>query len=407
MSFGISPYHIALAGLGAVIILGYWLPRFPPGHKPTSSALLIFGGALVFGFIPDMPVQFDPVERPLLWTVTSEIVVIVALFGAGIRIDKAFNLSKWKPALRLVLLAMPLTIAAVAMLGFWLGFGLAAAILLGAAIAPTDPVLAADLQVGPPQEGGEHPVRFSLTTEAGLNDALAFPFVYAAILIASGTFGWGEWLGFYVSYKLIVGLLCGAVAGWVLGKILFVIPRQARLADTNTGVVAIAGVFATYGLCELAEGYGFLAVFVMALVLRREEAEHEFHKSLHEFSEAIEHTLTALLLVALGAALPLLWQYFDWRMAAVIACCIFIVRPAISWISLIGSDLTTHKRGVVAFYGVRGIGSVFYLAYALSEAEFAEAGRLWALVAFLIFASTIVHGLSAPKAISRVTQKSV
>lgn len=113
-------------------------------------------------------------------------------------------------------------------------------------MAPTDPVLAADVQVGPPLEGGEHPVRFALTTEAALNDGLAFPFVYLGIAVAAQglTFGvWGfDWLMQDVVWRIAVGAAMGATGGWVLGQVLFVLPRGATLADTASGVVALAGV---------------------------------------------------------------------------------------------------------------------------------------------------------------------
>ncbi|WP_086606228.1 cation:proton antiporter [Erythrobacter donghaensis] len=403
MTFDLTPYHIALAGIGAAIILAFWLPRFVGGREPTASALLVVLGAAVLGLVPGMPAVFNPVTNAPEWSVVAEIAVIVALFGTGLRIDNIASFARWTPALRLVLIAMPLTIAAIAGLGLWAGLPLATAVLLGAAFAPTDPVLAGDLQVGPPREGGEHPLRFALTTEAGLNDGLAFPFVYAAILLAAGTLDWGAWAGFYVVWKILVGLGCGAAAGWLLGKGFFTVPHGHTLADANAGVVALAAILATYGLTELAEGYGFLAVFVMGLLLRREEAEHSFHTSLHSFSETIEHALTAMLLVAIGASLPQLWPWLDWRIAVLIALSLIVVRPVVAWLSLAGGTLGGTHRAAVSFYGVRGIGTVFYVAYAASEASFGSIERLWAAVAFGIFASTIIHGLTAGWVMQRIT----
>jgi hypothetical protein len=142
-----------------------------------------------FWLIPDMPKALDPREASRIWELTSEIAVIVALFGTGIRIDNLASYRRWRPTIRLLVLAMPLTIAGVAFLGYaFAGMTLAGAILLGAVLAPTDPVLAEDVQVGSPTEGGEHPVRFALTTEAGLNDGLAFPFVYLGLIVGSAAF---------------------------------------------------------------------------------------------------------------------------------------------------------------------------------------------------------------------------
>jgi|TARA_R100000501_G_scaffold7002_1_gene14811 NhaP-type Na+/H+ or K+/H+ antiporter len=403
--FGLDPYHLLLLGAGIVIILAYWLPRFVSTHEPAASGLLILGGLGAFGFLSGMPELFSPVERPKIWELASELAVIIALFGTGLRIDKLADWSAWRPTTGLLLIGMPLTILGVALLGLWAGFGLAAALLLGAVLAPTDPVLAADVQVGPPLEGGEHPVRFALTSEAGLNDGLAFPFVYLGILVASAEFALGEWVGFYVLYKIAFGAVGGAAAGWLLGKLMFAVPRVNLLADSGSGVVALAGVLVTYGLCELSEGYGFIAVFVMGLVLRRQEADHEFHKRLHTFSESLEHAVTSILLVMLGGALPLLWPFLDWRIAVLAVALIFIVRPLAGMLSTAGSALSYPQRAIVAFYGVRGIGSIYYLAYAAGSAEFGRIDALWATVAFTILLSTIVHGFTAGSVVGPATRE--
>lgn len=227
---------------------------------------------------------------------------------------------------------MPLSIAALAVLG-WAAAGMTVAggLLLGAVLAPTDPVLAGDVHVGPPHEGGEHPVRYTLTTEAGLNDGLAFPFVHLGILVAAAgglSAGLaGEWLLRDVVYRVAIGALGGWITGWLLGKVLFDCPRDNALSKTQSGVIAFAGVLITYGLTEVVEGYGFIAAFVAGLALRRVESEDRFHKRLHNFSESLEHTLTALLLVALGAALPGLWPWLDWRHALIGVALVFVVRP--------------------------------------------------------------------------------
>ncbi len=199
--FELSPYHFFLAAFGTLIILAYWIPRLVSRNEPPASALLILLGFLAFGLIPEMPTAIDPIARPKLWEVVSELCVIAGLFGVGLRIDRLANRKTWAPTVRLLALAMPLCIAAVALAGWAVGgLTVAGALLLAAVLAPTDPVLAGDVQVGPPLEGGEHPVRFALTTEAGLNDGLAVPFVYLALAVAgAGGFTWSvisEWLWF-------------------------------------------------------------------------------------------------------------------------------------------------------------------------------------------------------------------
>ena len=407
--FSLSPHHIAMAVIGAATILAFWIPRLFSGREPAASALLILGGMLSYLLAPGMPAQLDPRSAPRLWELTSELTVIVALFGTGLKIDDLSSYNRWRPTIRLLAFLMPLTIAAVALLGWWIaGMTLAGGLVLGAALAPTDPVLAGDVQVGGPTEGGEHPVRFSLTAEAGLNDGLTFPFLYLGLIIAVegvAPGSWGlDWVARDLLYRVAVGIASGAAIGWVLGRVIFIVPRGNVLADTGSGVVALAGVLFCYGLTELVEGYGFIAAFVAGLTLRRTELQHEFHSRLHDFNESIERALTALLLIMIGCVLPPLWPELEWPYMVIGLALIFVIRPLGGWVSLAGVRLPQRERAVIAFYGVRGIGSVYYVSYATGQLEFTNEGKLWATVAFTIFASTIVHGLTAGAVVEWVTK---
>ncbi|OYW46901.1 MAG: sodium:proton antiporter [Sphingomonadales bacterium 32-68-7] len=406
--YGVEPYHVLLAAAGASIILASWFPRFLSGREPATSALLIVLGLCTFAFVPGMPAVLDPVEAPRGWELASEMCLIVGLFGTGLRIDRLVGKAAREPTIRLLAIVMPLTIVAVAVVGWaFAGLTLVGALLLGAILAPTDPVLAGDVQVGRPQEGGEHPVRYALTTEAGLNDGLAFPFVHLGILAvaAGGLTVWdtGEWLLRDVAYRVTVGALIGLGAGWGLGKVLFAWPKQNALSETGSGVVALAGVLFAYGSAELLEGYGFIAAFTAGVTLRRSESEHEFHRRLHDFTEALEHALTALILLAIGAAIPVLWPHFTAANALIGIALVFVIRPVLGWFALAGTILRGRERVVVAFYGIRGIGSVYYLAYAGHHLELVNEYELWATVAFTILLSALVHGLTAGISVERAT----
>lgn len=409
--FSLDSLHLILAGTGAAILLAYWLPRLVSGREPTAAPLLIGLGFGLTLLLPEPPPQLDPTAAPILWERAAELAVTVALFGTGLRFDRLVPRRNLVPTLRLLLVAMPLTIAGVALMGWAVGLPLAGAVLLGAVLAPTDPVLAGDVQVGPPQEGDEQPVRFTLTAEAGLNDGLAFPFVYFALaLAAAGSAGedwsWlGEWVLRDVLYRIAIGALCGAALGWLLGRLLFAVPRGNTLADTVSGVLGFAGVLLVYGATELAEGYGFIACFVAGVALRRVEAEHDFHRRLHDFSQSIEHALTALLLVALGGALAVLWPWARWQDWALAAGLVFLLRPLAAWVSLAGTVLRGHERKVVAFYGVRGIGSIYYLAFAATHDTEFDIPQLWGTVAAVIVLSTLVHGLSAGAAVEKAVAR--
>ena len=407
--FELSGYHLLLTALGLAVLLACWFPRLFSAREPAAAGLLIGLGLLMFGWVPGAAASINPITVPAPWERLSELCVIAGLFGVGLRIDRLKDFDRWRPTVRLLAIAMPLTILAVAVLGWQLGamtFG--GGLLLGAVLSPTDPVLAGDLQVGKPNEGGEHLVRRTLTAEAGLNDGLAFPFVYLAIAIASAggldAATLIDWLWRDVAYRILVGVISGLAIGRLLGFLLFEFPRENALAKTEAGVFAMAGVLIAYGLTELLEGYGFIAVFIAGVTLRRTESEHDYHARLHNFSENIEHALTAVLLVALGASLPALLPGLSMAGIVIAVALIILIRPLIGWVSLSGSKLKGRQRLVVAAYGVRGIGSIYYLGYAGSHLDLQNEAELWATTALAIVLSTVLHGFTAAFAVDKVTE---
>ena len=384
-----------------VVLLVSWAPK-GLRRLPLSLAMICVGlGAGIFSF--DI-LSFNP--DPRTWdTVTerlTELVVIISLMGAGLKLDRPVSLKGWGPTWRLLAIAMPLTIAATAWLGVTgLGFSLAMALLLGAAMAPTDPVLASDVQTGPPKSGEENEVRFNLTAEAGLNDALAFPFVNLAILVSlSGAAVWagqglGEWLAIAVGWKL----LAGGVMGWAVGKAmgwLFFHAHKRGLSRHADGLVAIGATFIAYAATEIVHGYGFLAVFVCALTIRASEREDDFHEEMHDFAEQIERLLMMLVLVLFGGALANgLLDALTWTDVAIGLAILFIVRPVFGYLSLIGSPLLNQDKVMLAYLGIRGLGSVYYVAYALNHGAFGDSERLWAITGFVVLTSILVHGVTA------------
>jgi NhaP-type Na+/H+ or K+/H+ antiporter len=399
----------------------------------VSAPMVLLGVGLVIGLLPTPEgLNLDPVAvRPIIQRV-SELAVLVALMGVGLALDRPLlvwqreSRRAWSPTWRLLLIAMPLTIGGVWLLGWGLlGLAPAAALLLGAVLAPTDPVLAGDVQVAGPQVvepdeeeaeeldpddiDEEDEVRFALTSEAGLNDGLAFPFVYAAIFLAAqGAPGewFAGWLAWEVFGKIVIGTLIGAGTGWLLARIAFRSSTKAlRLAEQGEPMLALAALVTTYGLSELVGGYGFLAVFACGMAMRAAERQHEYHREMHESIERLERLITLLILLMIGVAMTRgLLANLDWRSIAVALALIFVVRPLAGWISLrVRSHHEPGDRGgmsraeqaATAFFGVRGIGSIYYLAYAGGQHVFPEERWLWSTVAVTIALSVLVHGVLA------------
>jgi len=402
----IDRYELGLAIIGLVALVAAWIPAYTARRPLSLPVVLLAFGALLFLLpldliTPDPRANIDFTER------ITEFGVIVALMSAGLKIDRPFSWRTWTSTWRMLAIAMPITIVLTALLGATLG-GLTAvsALLLGSVLAPTDPVLASDVQVGEPtldepvDRRAEDEVRFTLTSEGGLNDALAFPFVYAAIGIADT--GWDagylvEWVAWDLVGRIVIGLVIGWLVGRLLGVVAFRPPgRLTALAETPQGFVAIAATLLAYGATELAQGYGFLAVFVAAVVLRGAERNHEFHGELHGFAEQLENLLVVGLLLLLGGALVSgVLDGLTWAGAAIAVLLVFVVRPVSGLVALAGTRMSSHERWAIAFFGIRGFGSIYYLAYALSETSFDGAALIWAIVALTLVISIAVHGISA------------
>ena len=402
-----NSYILFLAGAGLLILGTAWLPLLLR-RLPLSLPMLCVAVGFGLFSLPDTGDEPLPFQYPQVTERFAEFVVIVALMGAGLKLDTPLSWRGWMSTWRLLAISMPLTILGVAVLGWWMvGLAPAAALLLGAALAPTDPVLAADVQVGPPRSGEEGQVRFSLTSEAGLNDGLAFPFVNLALAMAAHGASVGvwtlEWLAVDVVWKLAVGVGVGWAVGWALGLLAFRLPVPISLSHSGDGFVALGATLLAYGVAELVQGYGFLAVFAAALALRRAEREHDYHDRLHEFAEQIERLAMMALLVLFGGALAsgLLWP-ITWAEAGLAFAVLFIVRPAAGLLGLLGSDQRWRDRLVVSFFGIRGVGSVYYLAYALNREDFGSAPRLWAVVALVVLVSIFIHGTAVTPVMRRL-----
>ena len=340
----------------------------------------------------------------------SEFIVILSLAGAGIRMDRDFSWKRWMTGWRLLAFAMPLTIAAFAFGGYaFLGLAPISALLLGAVLAPTDPVLAEDVQVEEPDEENEDDVRFGLTLEASLNDGLAFPFVFLAIaaLSSSGEQGWlGEWFLHKVVVKISVGITVGLIAGYLLSLFLRKAKDHDDESEPNEGIFIFAAVLFTYGLTEIVYGYGFIAVFVAAYFARRVEEGDERKHAIHDFVSQTERLILAGVLLAFGGMLVSgISEFFTWKVWLLALAFVWIVRPLFAWLSLLGGGVRGYDRLAIAFFGIRGLGSVYYLAFAAGKGSFEDVETLWAVVCATIVCSVVTHGISVSPVMKFVDRK--
>ena len=416
-------YEIGLLIIGVALLGTAVLPRLLE-HRPLSFPMVyVTLGFLLFTVIPGAP-ALNPVANSYVTERLTELVIIISLMGAGLKLDRPFTVRTWSATWRLLGIALPLTAGLMAVLAWGvLGLLPATAILLGAVIAPTDPVLASGIESGAPltELEEEHDpahrwgtVRFTLTSEAGLNDGLAFPLTNLAIAVAGARLAdeqtWLlDWLLVDVLYKVGAGIVLGYVIGQLMARFLFRLPGPESIAEmmergeeVMAGVEALATTLIAYSVAEQLHGYGFIAVFVAALALRRFEWEHGYYVELHDFAVVVERLLMATVLVLFGGSiaggllLPLTWLEVLVGLALLV-----VIRPVSGILSFIGTGASWPERAVIAFFGIRGIGSFYYLSHALAESSFQEielviaAPKLWALVGFVVVISIVIHGASS------------
>ena len=393
-------YILILVVIGAAALGMAWMPALTRKIKVSYSILYVLLGFLLYTFLDVLP-EPNPTKQTGITLRLTELVVIISLMGTGLKIDERFSFKRWRVPMRLVSITMLVSIIATTLLGYyWLGFTLSSAILLGAALAPTDPVLASDVQVGPPLEATRNNVRFALTAEGGLNDGMAFPFTWLAIALVLQPLDAGTlqmWVLKDLLMRLAIGVISGLLLGKVLGYLIFQLPKKGTIESPADGFVALSTTLLVYGLTELIHGYGFLAVFVCAVTLRNYEQGHKYHRKLHSFMEQIERILVAMVLILFGGSIANgILSILDWRIALFGVVSLLIIRPLSAFLSVSNAPLKMKEKLMISFYGIKGVGSLFYLAFALYEAPFEYSAELWCAVSFVVLCSILLHGFTAP-----------
>ncbi len=400
-------HYLILTALGFATLVMAWLPSISKRIKVSFPIILLLIGFLLYYL--GTPLQWpDPLwdDRGLMYF--SEAIVIIALMGAGLKIGSVFSFTAWKRPLLLVFITMPLCIAAAYFMGiYFLALSVPSALLLAAILAPTDPVLAAEVQLNEPtrEKEPEDKRRFTLTTEAGLNDGMAFPFTYLAVMVAQA----GGWAALNFSNwfwdKLLLKIFIGVVLGMLIGRLIgFLLDRLHIVTGIKTfdGFVSLSLTFMTYGLTELLHGYGFLAVFFVGLTLRYyEKISGDYKKKMHDFIHEIERLLLVIWIILFGGSLVNgILTLTDWRGILFALIFILIIRPVTGYIGLFWAKDHLKTKLAVSFLGIRGIGSVFYLAWAFVQFDgFESKNELYGITAYVILISIVIHGLTAPSII--------
>jgi NhaP-type Na+/H+ or K+/H+ antiporter len=390
---------------------------------PFTSAIVYMCVGILLGPMALNIFAINAVAQAKLLETLTEIAVLISLFSAGVKMPVPVRLPRWAPAIRLAWLSMSINVALVTAFAYLiLGLPLGAGVLLGAILAPTDPVLATDVQVRHPDDRDK--LRFTLTCEAGMNDGSAFPFVMLGLGLLGmhelGEFGW-RWVLVDVLWGTLGAIAIGALCGAGLGRLGFMLrsrePRHEVLDDlVGLGLIAIV-----YGVSLIFHAWGFLAVFFAGVALRHTElllcgAHKDRHGLLVPeencasdpdtdekpltisaeslvFKEHLERLSELTLVLLLGGMVSL--SDWNWRTVGTALFLIAIARPLSVFLGLAGAGQSLRLRGLVGWFGVRGIGSIYYLMYAINHGlpgymarEFIE------ITVVVIMLSIVIHGTS-------------
>ncbi|MBD2231336.1 cation:proton antiporter [Phormidium tenue] len=367
------------------------------GRLPLSYALIY----MVVGIVLS-PYGFNLIRaRPdtVFLERLTEMVVLISLFSCGLKMNRPLKRWAWNSTIRLIGFLMPMSIFAIAAIGhFFLKLEWGVGILLGAILAPTDPVLASEVQLNNPQDQDE--LRFGLTSEGGLNDALAFPFVYFGLHWLEDD-NWQNWFGRWVAVDLVWAIAAGLLVGIGVAKGVCWLEQHfaKRLAvdELMEDFVGLSTILIAYSVAEIVRGYGFLAVFVAGVVMYNQCLSDERSASRLNFMERLEKLTeigTILLLGSLLRVEPILKFAVPGLLIA--GSLLFVIRPLGAWVSTMGSPVHPATRWLFGWFGIRGVGSLYYLAYALSQGLQDEAGELIAWVTIITVAiSVTLHGVTS------------
>jgi NhaP-type Na+/H+ or K+/H+ antiporter len=394
---------------------------------PVTSAIVYLVVGIVLGPVVTGIFSFDPVKQSHMLETLTEIAVLISLFSAGVKMPVPITFKRWGPSFRLAWLSMSLTVALVAAFGYYvLGLPLGAAVLLGAILAPTDPVLATDVQVR--HAGDYDTLRFTLTSEAGMNDGSAFPFVMLGLALL-GAKELGEFVLHWTLVDVIWGTLgavaIGMAAGAALGKLGWALRNKEPKHDVLDDLVGLGLIAVVYAISVLAHAWGFLAVFFAGVALRQTElllaGAHKNRQGLLVpddpkadpandevpdkptplavsaealvFKEHLERLSELTLVLLLGGMLTV--QDWNWRTWGTALFLFLVARPLSVLLGLAGTDTSMRVRLIIGWFGVRGIGSLYYLMYAINNGLPGDLARdLSRITAIVVALSIVVHGIS-------------
>lgn len=402
------PYIIAFAYLGFAATLIAFMPIYTKKLKITYIIPLLLLGMILY--LSGAPLPWpNPAWEFETGKIVAEVIVIISLMTAGLKIGTTYTWKDWKKPLSLIAITMPLCMIAIFLVAYYiLHLNGPVSLLLAAVLAPTDPVLASDIQLEEHQDEKKRNtgLRYTLTGEAGINDGFAFPFVFLAILWSQTTsfsdIDLGHFVWYYIIYKLAVGALIGAIIGFIYSYFIHKHDEQ-NISIILGGFIAVALTFFSYGIAEVAHTYGFISVFTTGIFIQfyqANRAEDRVESKMLEFVEETEKMLVVLWAIFFGGSLLSgILTYTDWKGILFSLAIVLVLRPVFGYIAMLTTNFSTAKKWAISFFGVRGIGSFFYLSFALLNGNFQDFTQLFGIVSYVVLFSIIIHGFTSLRVI--------
>ncbi len=424
--------------IGAVLLFMALSSAYIRRMPITTSAIYLFLGLAVSPLVFNL-INVDFIESKVKFEHLTEIAVIVSLFIGGLKLRLPLTNPAWTAAFRLAAPVMLVSIIGVAaFLHFAFNFDWAFSFLLGAVLAPTDPVLASEVSVS--DAADEDRMSYGLSGEAGFNDGAAFPFVIFALLwMNNGDFG--DWIGGWALHRIVWAIPAGLLFGFFLGKgighLAIWIRNRHQDNESPNDFLALALIALSYVGAETVGAWGFLAVFAAGLGFRSAEVKTVKENPLSEtddkksdenssnahppaedlvgdgidekdlkhpvkaagivvseiisFGETAERLLEVMLVILVGICVAVYW---DWRAIPLAAALFFVIRPLAAQIFLLKTPTGTKQRLLMGWFGIRGIGSLYYLSYALTHGFEENAKDAVGITFSVIALSILIHGIS-------------
>ena len=404
---------------------------------PVSTAMLYLAAGFGLGPAGWAMMAPDPLTYSVILERAAEVAVLISLFAVGLKLGLPFSDKGWRLPARLAIVSMTITVAMIAAIGMvGLGLSLGASILLGAILAPTDPVLASDVQVV--EASDRDRLRFSLTGEGALNDGAAFPFVMLGLGLLGlhdlGTGGW-RWFAVDVLWATVGGLLIGGALGALVGRLVVYLRSRHKASVGLDEFLALGLIALTYGLAVLSHTYGFLAVLAAGIALQRvmerpgnvaspavratglrsrqanealatdsQTASAYLMQQVQGFNEQLERIAEVAIVLAVGGMLA--YVYLHSSAVWFVLVLLLVVRPVSVWVGLLGAPVSRDQRVLISWFGIRGIGSIYYLMFAINQGlPRVLAEELIALTLTVVAASIVVHGISVTPLMSAYARR--